>query len=179
MASDFARVVLAIYGSFIAWLVIRGRREDARAFATFIPDCIVLVTRLARDPRVPRRRKLLLVALAAYLGLPFDLVPDFIPVAGQLDDAIIVALVLRYFVRAGGEPMLQELWPGPEQSLRLILRLARPRRARPLVAPIAPHRGRNERREADDEQPDADQVPEQRQDAAYERGAQCESHQRL
>jgi uncharacterized membrane protein YkvA (DUF1232 family) len=116
----------AIYGSFLAWLVIRGRREDARAFATFIPDCIVLVTRLARDPRVPRRRKLMLVALVAYLSLPFDLVPDFIPVAGQLDDAILVALVLRHFVRAGGEPVMRELWPGPERSLALILRLARP-----------------------------------------------------
>jgi uncharacterized membrane protein YkvA (DUF1232 family) len=121
-------VVLVIYTSFIVWLVIRGRREDARAFATFIPDCIVLVTRLSRDPRVPKRRKLALIALVAYLGLPFDLVPDFIPVAGQLDDAIIVALVLRHFVSAGGEPMLIELWPGPEQSLALILRLARPRR---------------------------------------------------
>ena len=118
-------VILVIYASFLAWLVIRGRREDARAFATFIPDCIVLVTRLVRDPRVPRRRKLLLIALVAYLSLPFDLVPDFIPVAGQLDDAIIVALVLRYFVRAGGEPMIRELWPGPQQSLALILRLAR------------------------------------------------------
>ncbi len=77
---------LAIYASFLAWLVIHGRHEDARALATFIPDCIVLVTRLARDPRVPRRRKLLLIALVAYLSLPFDLVPDFIPVAGQLDD---------------------------------------------------------------------------------------------
>jgi len=119
-------VVLAVYAAFIVWLVIRGRREDARAFATFIPDCIVLVTRLARDPRVPRHRKLLLIALVAYLGLPFDLVPDFIPVAGQLDDAVMVALVLRHFIRAGGEPMLGELWPGPEQSLALILRLARP-----------------------------------------------------
>ena len=121
-------VVLALYGLFLAWLVIRGRREDARAFATFIPDCIVLVTRLVGDPRVPRRRKLLLVALVVYLGLPFDFVPDVIPVAGQLDDAIIVALVLRYFIRTGGEPMLRELWPGPEQSLAVILRLARPRR---------------------------------------------------
>ena len=119
-------VTLAIYASFLAWLVIRVRHEEARALATVIPDCIVLVTRLARDPRVPRRRKLMLVALVAYLSLPFDLVPDFIPVAGQLDDVIIVALVLRHFVRAGGEPMMRELWPGPEQSLALILRLARP-----------------------------------------------------
>jgi uncharacterized membrane protein YkvA (DUF1232 family) len=123
-------VILVIYASFLAWLVIRGRREDARALATFIPDCIVLATRLARDPRVRRRRKVLLIALVAYLSLPFDLVPDFIPVAGQLDDAIIVALVLRHFVRAGGEPLLRELWPGPERSLALILRLARPGRPR-------------------------------------------------
>jgi uncharacterized membrane protein YkvA (DUF1232 family) len=121
-------VILVIYASFLAWLVIRGRREDARALATFIPDCIVLVTRLARDLRVRRRRKVLLIALVAYLSLPFDLVPDFIPVAGQLDDAIIVTLVLRHFVRAGGEPLLRELWPGPERSLALILRLARPGR---------------------------------------------------
>src|SRR5436189_6355419 len=123
-------MTLAVYGTFVAWLVIRGRREDARALATFIPDCIVLVTRLTRDPRVPRRRKLLLIGLAAYLALPFDLVPDFIPIAGQLDDAIIVALVLRHFIRAGGEPMMRELWPGPERSLALILRLARPRGSR-------------------------------------------------
>jgi uncharacterized membrane protein YkvA (DUF1232 family) len=121
-------VILVIYAVFLFWLVTRGRHEDARAFATFIPDCIVLVTRLARDPRVPRRRKLLLVGLGGYLALPFDLVPDFIPVAGQLDDAIIVALVLRHFVRAGGESMIRELWPGPEQSLSLILRLAGPGR---------------------------------------------------
>jgi uncharacterized membrane protein YkvA (DUF1232 family) len=115
-------VVVAVWAAFVVWLVAAGRREDARALATFIPDCIVLVTRLARDPRVPRRRKLLLLGLAGYLALPVDLVPDFIPVAGQLDDAIIVALVLRHVVRAGGEPLIRELWPGPERSLALILR---------------------------------------------------------
>jgi uncharacterized membrane protein YkvA (DUF1232 family) len=117
--------LLIVYAGFVVWLVALGRREDARALATFIPDCVVLMTRLAREPRVPRRRKLLLLALVSYLLLPFDLVPDFIPVAGQLDDAIIVALVLRHFVRAGGEPLVRELWPGPEQSLALIMRLMR------------------------------------------------------
>ena len=121
---SFAALV-AVWAGFVLWLLTAGRRQDARALATFIPDCILLVTRLARDPRVPRRRKLLLLGLVGYLALPFDLVPDFIPVAGQLDDAILVALVLRHFVRAGGEQLIRELWPGPQQSLELILRLAR------------------------------------------------------
>ena len=115
---------LLAYGSFLLWLAGRGRRDDARALAGFVPDCLVLVGRLARDPRVPYRRKLLLLALVGYLALPFDLVPDFIPVAGQLDDAIVVALVLRHLIRSGGEPLLRELWPGPDQSLALLLRLA-------------------------------------------------------
>jgi uncharacterized membrane protein YkvA (DUF1232 family) len=117
-------VLAAVYATFLIVLVAVGRRGDARALATFIPDCIVLVTRLAHDPRVPRSRKILLLALVGYLALPFDLVPDFIPVAGQLDDAIVVALVLRSLVRAGGEGVIRDLWPGPERSLELILRLA-------------------------------------------------------
>jgi len=117
-------VFALVYAAFVGALVLLGRRGDAGALATFIPDCIVLVTRLARDPRVPRRRKLLLLVLVGYLALPFDLVPDFIPVAGQLDDVIIVALVLRSFVRSGDRDLVRELWPGPEQSLALILRLA-------------------------------------------------------
>jgi uncharacterized membrane protein YkvA (DUF1232 family) len=113
-------VTLAVYAAFLLALVVAGRRSEARAFATLIPDCIVLVSRLVRDPRVPRRRKLLLLALGGYLALPFDLVPDFIPVAGQLDDAIIVALVLRHFVRSQGEPLIRELWPGPERTLTIL-----------------------------------------------------------
>jgi uncharacterized membrane protein YkvA (DUF1232 family) len=118
-------VLALVYAAFVLALVLFGRSSDARALATFIPDCIVLVTRLAHDPRVSRRRKLLLLALVGYLALPFDLVPDFIPIAGQLDDAIIVALVLRSLVRSGGEDLIRELWPGPERSLALIVRLAR------------------------------------------------------
>jgi uncharacterized membrane protein YkvA (DUF1232 family) len=117
-------VAVGVWAGFVVWLFAVGRHKEARAFAAFIPDCIVLVTRLVGDPRVPRRRKLLLVAVVGYLALPFDLVPDFIPVAGQVDDAIVVALVLRHFVRAVGEGLIRELWPGPAESLALILRLA-------------------------------------------------------
>ena len=70
-------VFAVLWAGFVALLFASGHRDDARALAGFIPDCIVLVHRLLHDPRVPRRRKLLLVALIAYLALPFDLVPDF------------------------------------------------------------------------------------------------------
>jgi uncharacterized membrane protein YkvA (DUF1232 family) len=119
----FGAVVL-LWVVFVVVLLFGGRREQARALAGFIPDCLVLVGRLMRDPRVPRRRKLLLVALAGYLALPFDLVPDFIPIAGQLDDVIVVALVLRRVLRGSGEALVREHWPGPEASLRLVLRAA-------------------------------------------------------
>ncbi len=105
-------------------MVVLGRRGDARALAGFIPDCLVLFRRLAADPRVDRRRKGLMAAMVAYLALPIDLVPDFIPVAGQLDDAILVALVLRGVLRGAGPAVVREHWPGPERSLRVILRLA-------------------------------------------------------
>jgi uncharacterized membrane protein YkvA (DUF1232 family) len=97
--------------------------ERLRAAARFVPDCFVLARRLLRDPRVPRGRKLLLLGLVGYLALPFDLVPDFIPVLGQLDDALLVVLVLRRFVRAD-EQLVREHWPGSEQALGVVLRAA-------------------------------------------------------
>lgn len=117
-------VALGLYACVLLFLVVSGRRSDARAWARCLPDCVVLVRRLMADPRVPRSRKALLAALVAYLALPIDLVPDFIPVAGQLDDAILLALVLRFVLRAGGEPLLTEHWPGPGRSLAVIRRLA-------------------------------------------------------
>jgi uncharacterized membrane protein YkvA (DUF1232 family) len=121
--------VLAYVGLVLA-LVLAGRRGDARALAGFVPDCVVLFRRLIGDPRVPRSRKLLLAGLVAYLASPIDLVPDFIPVAGQLDDAIVVALVLRIVLRGSGEDLVSEHWPGPPQSLAVIRRLAYGRTSR-------------------------------------------------
>ena len=117
--------LLLLYGLGVLVLVVVGRRSAARALAGFIPDCLVLFKRLIADPRVDRRRKGLLIGTIAYLAMPFDLVPDFIPVAGQLDDVIIVAVALRILLRGSGAGVLEERWPGPEQSLRMILRLAR------------------------------------------------------
>ena len=112
------------YLTFVGVLLLRGRRSDARALAGFIPDCIVLFRRLLREDRVSRPRKLLLVALVGYLAMPFDLVPDFIPVAGRLDDAILVALALRAVLKRAGPALVHEHWPGPPTSLNLMLRLA-------------------------------------------------------
>lgn len=119
-----AAATLSLYALFVGALYIRGRKSDARALAGFIPDCVVLFSRLLRDPRVPRRSKLLLALLVGYLSMPFDLVPDFVPVAGQLDDAIIVAFVLRGVLRASGPELAREHWPGPRPSLELVLKIA-------------------------------------------------------
>jgi uncharacterized membrane protein YkvA (DUF1232 family) len=118
--------LVVVYGLFIGGLALAGRGADARAVASFIPDCIVLFHRLLRDPRMPRRYRALVIALLGYLALPIDVVPDFIPIAGQLDDAIVVALALRAILRAGGPEMREEHWPGPAASLALMLRFVDP-----------------------------------------------------
>jgi uncharacterized membrane protein YkvA (DUF1232 family) len=93
-----------------------GRKQDARAWAGFIPDCVILFKRLLGDPMVPRGSKFWLGGLILCLAMPIDLVPDFVPIAGQLDDAIIVALVLRLVLRRAGEVPIRQHWPGPQSS---------------------------------------------------------------
>ena len=113
-----------VYAGLVGALAVAGRGAEARAFARFVPDCIVLFRRLLADPRVPQGRKLLLFGMVAYLAMPLDLIPDLIPVAGQLDDAILVALVLRTVLRGAGAHLVCEHWPGPKGSLEAVLRLA-------------------------------------------------------
>ncbi|HZB76735.1 MAG TPA: DUF1232 domain-containing protein [Solirubrobacteraceae bacterium] len=102
---------VAAYALALLALVAAGRRADAKALARLVPDLLVLTGRLLRDPRVPRRWKIALGGLGAYLAFPLDLVPDFIPVAGQLDDVILLALVLRGLARATGPALLREHAP--------------------------------------------------------------------
>jgi uncharacterized membrane protein YkvA (DUF1232 family) len=117
-------IAVGLYAVAVAAILAAGRREDARALAGFIPDCVVLVSRLARDRRISRPRRALLFCVLGYLAFPIDLVPDFLPVAGQLDDAVLLALALRVLARGTNAEAIHEAWPGPEASLNLVLSAA-------------------------------------------------------
>ena len=132
-----AACALLVYAGLVVALFVAGRKGVARDIARFIPDCIVLMRRLLGDPRVPRRHKLLLGVLVGYLALPLDLVPDFIPVAGQVDDALVVILGLRVVLRGSGTELLREHWRGPESSLGLVLRFAGARSTGRLANDVA------------------------------------------
>lgn len=119
-----AVALAALWVGFILVLVALGRGEQVRAVARLIPDLVVLFRRLLGDRRVPRRSKAAVALTLAYLASPIDLVPDFIPVAGQLDDAIVVGLLLRWALRRCDPALVRELWPGPQAGLTLIERLA-------------------------------------------------------
>jgi uncharacterized membrane protein YkvA (DUF1232 family) len=99
-------------------------RSRLRELAAFVPDCIVLTRRLLGDRRVPRRAKAALALLLPYLASPINLVPDFIPVIGQVDDVVLVALALRYVLKLAGPRVVEDHWPGSPAGLAAVLRLA-------------------------------------------------------
>jgi uncharacterized membrane protein YkvA (DUF1232 family) len=117
-------VLVSVYAAMIAALVVGARQWDIRVIARLVPYCAILFKRLLADPRVSRRWKFASGLSLVYLAVPFDLVPDFIPVAGQLDDAILVALVLRGLLRSAGPQLLREHWPGPAALLVPLERFA-------------------------------------------------------
>jgi uncharacterized membrane protein YkvA (DUF1232 family) len=120
-----ALVVLAVvYAALVAALFVGARQWDIRVIARLVPYCAILFKRLMGDPRVRARWKVASALALVYLAVPFDLVPDFIPVAGQLDDAILVALVLRGLIRSAGPVLLRQHWPGPAALLVPLERLA-------------------------------------------------------
>ena len=118
-----ALVAIGLYALFVAGLALAGRGSEARVFARLVPDCLVLARGLLGDGAVPARCKLALVGLVAYLVSPIDLVPDFVPVVGMLDDAILVALTLRWIVRVAGPDRVRRHWRGTARGLQLVLRL--------------------------------------------------------
>jgi len=113
-------------------LLIAGRKTAARELATLLPNLIALFRGLVRDPRVPRRSKLLLGFAIAWFVSPIDLIPEFLPVIGPLDDAVVAALVLRAVLRRTGREIATEHWRGDPDTLERLLRIAGVGAATPL-----------------------------------------------
>ena len=111
--------------------MLSGRGALARELATLVPDLVVLFAGLIRDPAVPRRAKVVLAIAGLWLASPLDLVPEFIPVAGPLDDAIVAALALRYVLRTTGVAVVASHWRGSDAMLERLMRLAGHGTARP------------------------------------------------
>ena len=126
------RILLSMAGGFVLlWLVLlvvlwRTRPEEGRLSEglRLLPDLIRLLRGLAVDPELPRGVRVRLGLLLAYLLSPIDLIPDFIPVLGYADDAIIVAIALRSVAHRAGTDALRRHWPGTPQGLTVVLRLA-------------------------------------------------------
>ncbi|GAB3217562.1 YkvA family protein [Mycolicibacterium hippocampi] len=121
-----------IAGLAMCWLALavalwRAKPADLgpREIARLLPDLLRLIKRLATDPTMPKGVHIRIALLTGYLALPFDLIPDFIPVLGYADDALVVALVLRSVTRRAGPEALTEHWPGSPQGLDAVRRLCR------------------------------------------------------
>ena len=121
-----AAVFVALWLAFIAFVFI-ARPDDAslRDAVRLLPDTLRLIRRVAADRTIPQRTRALVWLLLIYLAFPIDLVPDFIPVIGYADDAIITSLVLRHVLRRAGPAKLQEHWPGSPEGLATLTRLLR------------------------------------------------------
>lgn len=109
-------LILAIY--------LRRSGADLAAIRRFLPNLGGLVTALYRDPRVPTQAKVVLSALLAYLASPFDIIPDFIPLLGYLDDVIVAAIALDGVFNQIDAAVVREHWSGDEQTLAIVRQTA-------------------------------------------------------
>ena len=126
--ANLAGGLLLVWAAMVTVLYFTGRRDSdqgkLREALRFIPDLVRLLRRLAVDPTLPRGVRIRLGLLVAYLVMPIDLIPDFIPVVGYADDVIIVALALRSVARHAGAEVLERHWPGTSEGLRVVRQLA-------------------------------------------------------
>lgn len=116
--------VVAVYAVVLVLLVLAGRRLLARELSTLLPNLLRLFRGLLGDPRVPWHAKAVLGLGLLWLASPIDLIPEFVPVLGPLDDAVVAALVLAYVVRAAGRDVVREHWRGDPSILAQLLRVA-------------------------------------------------------
>jgi uncharacterized membrane protein YkvA (DUF1232 family) len=117
-------LVLAAWALLVLWI---WRSSPSRATVVdvvrLLPDVLRLAAGLARDPATPRSCRIALAGLAVWIASPIDLIPEFVPVAGPLDDIVVAAIVLRWVGRRVGEDALRAHWPGTTDGFGLVLRL--------------------------------------------------------
>jgi len=133
-------LLLAWLALVVALALARPRGALLREALRLLPDVLRLIRRLAADPGLPRGVRIRLGAVLVYLALPIDLIPDFIPVLGYADDAIIVTAVLRSVVRRAGIGAVRAHWPGTDDGFAALARLT----SLPGTAPPEPARRRGE-----------------------------------
>ena len=103
---------------------IRSRQEILKEAVLLVPNLAKLLYRLLRDKRVPRRRRLAMTLVGAYVASPIDLVPDFIPVLGSVDDLLVLAFAVDYLLQASPPEVIEEYWDGSEDGLELVRGIA-------------------------------------------------------
>ena len=119
-----AIVLVATWLATVVVLLVIGRRLASRELFTIVPNLVRLFRGLLRDTRVPLVSKIVVGIAVVWLISPIDLVPEFVPVLGPLDDVIVAVLALRHVLRRAGEDVVREHWHGAEGSLRAIIRVA-------------------------------------------------------
>jgi uncharacterized membrane protein YkvA (DUF1232 family) len=127
---DAGTVVGIIAGLLVVWAlligilwILRPRDVGLRDLVAVVPDVLRLVRGLLADGSVPIGVRLALAGLLAWLVSPIDLIPEFIPVLGPLDDVVVTVLVLRYVARRLGVPELRRRWPGSDAGFDLLVRI--------------------------------------------------------
>jgi uncharacterized membrane protein YkvA (DUF1232 family) len=118
--------LIAVGALLFLWatLIVLARQLPpglARELAAFLPACVTLVRRLQSDPRVPRSAKLVVALAALWVLSPIDLIPEFLPIIGPLDDVVVVALALRYAARRVPRAVILEAWPSDPRLLERLL----------------------------------------------------------
>jgi uncharacterized membrane protein YkvA (DUF1232 family) len=115
--------VVAVLASWTLLVLLAARLPEGslKELASFLPDCLTTARRLRADPRVPRRAKLAIAFAGLWVLSPIDLIPEFLPVIGPLDDVVVVALAFRYAARRVPAEVLFEAWPGRRAVLERLL----------------------------------------------------------
>ena len=117
-------VLVAVWVLAVVALLMFGRKTTARELVALLPNLIRLFRGLLGDERVPRSSKTLLMLAGIWLVSPIDLIPEFLPGIGALDDALIAGLVLRHLVKRAGPEVVRSHWHGDPRSMGVLLRLA-------------------------------------------------------